>query len=99
LAHGSALDALAAIHQGKKRAQNPRLDFIGHWIPARGDVNEGFSPCRNLLKQFLVPLMRGIAERCLAAHLHALLFDEECEVKKASAFLSERGWHAGLASF
>jgi hypothetical protein len=62
-------------------------------------VDDHFSAPGDCLHEFDLSLVVGFAERRLAAHLSAFLFDEKSEVENAHVHGGESRWHRCLASF
>ena len=89
LAHRRAIHILAAIHQSEKRAEYARLHFVRHRVAARRDLYERLAPLRNLLNEFDLAVVGGVAEGCFPADFGAFLFYEESVVQNAEAFRGE----------
>ena len=98
LPHGGSIHVFAAIDQRQQRAQDARLGFIGHGEAARGHMHQRFAARRDLLHEFHLVVVAGLAERCFAVHFRAFLLDEKGEMKQAQALRGEPPRHGVLAS-
>ena len=81
LAHGGAIDILAAVDEREERAERARLHFIGHGITADGHADERLGALRDLANELHLAFMAGVAERRFAAHVGAFVFEEEREMQ------------------
>lgn len=96
--HIGAVEIFAQIHEREKRTEDARFQVVGKRKATGGYARQALAMFGDVFHDFLLPVVRSVAQRGLAAHAGALVFYGQCEMQHALVILGESRRHFGFAS-
>ncbi len=97
--HVGAIQIFPQVHERKKRAEDARFQVIGERESTGGYPGEALAMFGDELHDLALAIVRGVAERSLAAHARAAVFHRQREMQHTQLMLAQSRRHLDFAAF